>query len=149
MLIKRIVDIGIIVVILPVWLPVFIGVSILIYVFMGRPIFFSQKRHGRHGVAFNMFKFRTMIEAAPGRERDEFRITNLGRFLRRSSLDEIPEILHVLRGEMSLVGPRPLLPAYTPLYTKNQRRRLKVFPESLDGRRFMGEIVCVGLRNSS
>ena len=98
---------------------------------MGAPILFNQTRPGLNGAPFQMFKFRTMREAfdADGRPlTDEQRITRLGRFLRSSSLDELPELWNVLKGDMSLVGPRPLLMEYLPLYSTEQARRNKVRP---------------------
>jgi lipopolysaccharide/colanic/teichoic acid biosynthesis glycosyltransferase len=94
-------------------------------------VFFRQVRPGLHGRPFTMVKFRTMRDAVDGEGRplpDELRITPLGRFLRGTSLDELPELWNVLRGEMSLVGPRPLLMEYLPLYTPEQARRHEVRP---------------------
>ena len=98
---------------------------------MGSPVLFRQKRPGRHGRPFQMIKFRTMRDAidADGRPLpDAERLTKLGRFLRSSSLDELPELWNVLKGEMSLVGPRPLLMEYLPLYSPEQARRHEVRP---------------------
>ncbi len=98
---------------------------------LGRPVLFVQVRPGKNGVLFRLYKFRTMTEA-----RDETgallpdgeRLTPFGRFLRSTSLDELPELYNVLRGEMSLVGPRPLLPQYLPLYSPRQARRHALRP---------------------
>jgi lipopolysaccharide/colanic/teichoic acid biosynthesis glycosyltransferase len=98
---------------------------------MGSPVLFRQTRPGRHGRPFEMIKFRTMREAiyADGRLLpDAERLGNLGRFLRSSSLDELPELWNVLKGEMSLVGPRPLLVEYLTLYSDEQARRHEVHP---------------------
>lgn len=98
---------------------------------MGAPVLFSQTRPGRHGKPFKMIKFRTMRDAidADGRPLpDAERLTKLGRFLRSSSLDELPELWNVLKGDMSLVGPRPLLMEYLPLYSEEQARRHEVRP---------------------
>ena len=98
---------------------------------MGSPVLFRQTRPGREGKPFQMIKFRTMRDAidADGRPlRDTERLTKLGRFLRSSSLDELPELWNVLKGEMSLVGPRPLLMEYLPLYSPEQSRRHEVRP---------------------
>jgi lipopolysaccharide/colanic/teichoic acid biosynthesis glycosyltransferase len=98
---------------------------------MGRPVFFRQKRPGKDGEVFEMIKFRTMTSArgADGRLLpDAQRLTPLGRFLRRSSLDEFPEFINVLKGEMSVVGPRPLLVQYLPRYSPEQARRHEVKP---------------------
>ncbi len=98
---------------------------------MGSPVLFRQTRPGRHGKPFQMIKFRTMRDAidADGRPLpDAERLTKLGRFLRASSIDELPELWNVLKGEMSLVGPRPLLMEYLPLYSPEQARRHEVRP---------------------
>ncbi len=98
---------------------------------LGSPALFRQTRPGLHGLAFEMFKFRTMTHAI-GRDGellpDAQRLTALGRFLRSTSLDELPELWNVLKGDMSLVGPRPLLMAYLPLYSPEQARRHEVKP---------------------
>lgn len=98
---------------------------------LGSPVLFRQERPGLHGRPFTMYKFRTMqggVDAAGRPLPDEARLTPLGCFLRSSSLDELPELWSVLRGEMSLVGPRPLLMEYLPLYTPEQARRHQVRP---------------------
>jgi lipopolysaccharide/colanic/teichoic acid biosynthesis glycosyltransferase len=103
----------------------------LIWINLGRPVLFKQIRPGRLGRPFTMIKFRTMNDAigADGRLLpDALRLTTFGRFLRSSSLDELPELWNVFRGEMSLVGPRPLLMEYLPLYTSFQARRHEVRP---------------------
>src|SRR5690625_3950061 len=112
-------------------LPVTGGIAFLIYLQMGRPVLFWQTRPGLHGRPFRMVKFRTMRDAvnADGEVLpDSARLTRLGRSLRATSLDELPELWNVLRGEMSLVGPRPLLMEYLPLYTKEEMLRHKVRP---------------------
>ncbi|KGK99986.1 sugar transferase [Thalassobacter sp. 16PALIMAR09] len=98
---------------------------------MGAPVLFSQTRPGRDGKPFEMIKFRTMRDAVDAYGRplpDAERLTKLGRFLRSSSIDELPELWNVLKGEMSLVGPRPLLMDYLPLYSPEQARRHEVRP---------------------
>jgi lipopolysaccharide/colanic/teichoic acid biosynthesis glycosyltransferase len=98
---------------------------------LGSPVLFRQVRPGQHGKPFNMVKFRTMTdERGPDGAwlPDALRLTPFGRFLRASSLDELPELWNVLKGEMSLVGPRPLLMEYLPLYTPEQARRHEVRP---------------------
>ena len=98
---------------------------------MGRPVLFRQERPGRDGIPFRMFKFRTMTDArGPDGQllSDRDRLTRLGTWLRKTSLDELPELLNVLRGDMSLVGPRPLLMRYTPYFTEEERLRLTVRP---------------------
>ncbi|MAU52924.1 MAG: sugar transferase [Roseovarius sp.] len=111
--------------------PVLLMVSLIIWRQMGRPVFFRQTRPGLHGRPFEMIKFRTMRDAVDAAGRplpDAERLTRLGRFLRATSLDELPELWNVLKGEMSLVGPRPLLTEYLPLYSPFQARRHEVRP---------------------
>ena len=111
--------------------PVLAAVALVIAAREGRPVLFRQVRPGLGGRPFEMLKFRTMSNAvdADGRPLpDAQRLTKLGAFLRASSLDELPELWNVLRGEMSLVGPRPLLMQYLPLYTPEQARRHEVRP---------------------
>lgn len=98
---------------------------------LGSPVFFWQTRPGKEGVPFKMIKFRTMLDAADEQGNplhDNLRITPFGQFLRSTSLDELPELWNVLKGDMSLVGPRPLLMEYLPLYSAEQYRRHKVRP---------------------
>ncbi len=107
-------------------LPLLATIAAVILLDMGRPVFFLQARSGRCGVPFTWVKFRTMVQAI-GAE-DARRLTPFGRFLRSSSLDELPQLWNVLNGEMSLVGPRPLLLQYLERYSQFQRRRLEVAP---------------------
>jgi lipopolysaccharide/colanic/teichoic acid biosynthesis glycosyltransferase len=110
-------------------LPLLIGLAFLIKLSMGGSIIFSQMRPGKHGVLFKMYKFRTMVPEDPEQKlSDKERITPLGRWLRVTSLDELPELINVVRGEMSLVGPRPLLSEYLNKYTPKQMQRHKVLP---------------------
>jgi sugar transferase EpsL len=98
---------------------------------LGSPILFRQQRVGLHGKPFELFKFRTMTDAQDSFGQllpDDARLTSFGRFLRSSSMDELPELINVLRGEMSLVGPRPLLTQYLERYTSEQVRRHDVMP---------------------
>lgn len=107
------------------------GVALLVYFTMGRPVFFRQYRPGLHGKPFLLCKFRTMLELYDDEGKplpDEKRLTKLGKFLRRTSLDELPELWNILRGEMSFVGPRPLLMEYLSRYTPEQARRHEVKP---------------------
>jgi len=116
--------------ILLLW-PVAAIVAILVAVRLGRPIVFQQDRSGQFGRTFRLYKFRTMRELRDARGEslpDASRLTTLGQFLRRYSLDELPQLWNVLRGDMSLVGPRPLLPQYLDRYSPRQRRRLEVPP---------------------
>lgn len=111
--------------------PITVPVSAAIAATMGRPVLFEQVRPGKDGVPFPMYKFRTMREPRPGEDRlgsDANRITRLGAFLRATSIDELPTLINVLRGEMSLVGPRPLLIRYLDRYTPTQARRHEVKP---------------------
>lgn len=111
--------------------PVFLIVSILVYIKLGSPIFFTQERVGKNGKIFKMIKFRTMLDSTNKFGElldDEERLTPFGKKLRSTSLDELPELINVLKGDMSLVGPRPLLVEYIPLYSKHQFRRHEVKP---------------------
>jgi len=111
--------------------PVLLIVALMIRRQMGSPVLFRQTRPGRHGKPFQMSKFRTMRDAIDTDGRplpDAERLTKFGRFLRASSIDELPELWNVLKGDMSLVGPRPLLMEYLPLYSPEQARRHEVRP---------------------
>lgn len=111
--------------------PVLLLLAGLVRIFLGSPVLFRQQRPGLHGAPFEILKFRTMTDArgADGALLpDADRLTPFGRFLRASSLDELPELLNILRGEMSFVGPRPLLMEYLPLYSAEQARRHDVRP---------------------
>jgi len=112
-------------------LPILIIVTVLVRFKLGSPILFCQQRPGLHGKPFTLFKFRTMTDVRDAQGNllpDASRMTPFGRFLRSTSLDELPELWNVLRGEMSLVGLRPLLMRYLERYTPEQRRRHKVRP---------------------
>ena len=122
---KRLLDILLVLLALPLWLPLLGIVALTVLFVEGRPVFFRQARAGKGGRPFRMLKFRTMRD---GEGTDEERLTRLGRFLRASSLDELPELLHVLAGTMSLVGPRPLPTRYLPRYSPEQARRHDVRP---------------------
>lgn len=107
-------------------LPVLLATALAVLLAQGRPVFFRQRRPGLGGRPFDIVKFRTMRPPHPGEvwyQTDQQRVTRLGRFLRTTSLDELPELWNVLRGEMSLVGPRPLLTEYLAEYTPEERRR--------------------------
>jgi lipopolysaccharide/colanic/teichoic acid biosynthesis glycosyltransferase len=111
--------------------PVLLLIALAILVIEGPPVFFRHVRPGLNGKLFTLLKFRTMRPLRPGEvlyETDAQRVTALGRFLRSTSLDELPELWNVLRGEMSLVGPRPLLVEYLDTYTPEERRRHDVAP---------------------
>lgn len=112
-------------------LPFLVVLAVLVRTRLGSPVFFRQRRPGLGGRPFELVKFRTMTDAcdaAGGLLPDERRLTAFGLWLRRTSLDELPELWNVLRGDMSLVGPRPLLMQYLPLYTPAQARRHNVKP---------------------
>jgi sugar transferase EpsL len=110
--------------------PLLLLLAAIVWLGLGRPVLFRQQRPGLGGRPFILLKFRTMRPAPPGDERpaDRERLTRLGAVLRSTSLDELPELWNVLRGEMSLVGPRPLLMEYLPLYSPEQARRHDVLP---------------------
>lgn len=111
--------------------PVLAVIALLVLLFHGSPVFFRQIRPGLHGAPFTLYKFRTMTEApSPGGSTlsDAQRLTRFGKFLRGTSLDELPELFNVLRGDMSLVGPRPLLMEYLGLYSPQQARRHEMRP---------------------
>ena len=131
LIIKVILDRLIAALLLVVSSPVLLIIAFLVWSRLGRPIFYRQTRPGRNAKAFTIVKFRTMKQAtSPQAEltSDADRITPLGRFLRSFSLDELPELWNVLRGDMSLVGPRPLLVQYVNRYTEEQARRHEVLP---------------------
>jgi sugar transferase EpsL len=128
---KRTMDFLVAVVLLLLMAPILLLTAGLIRLRMGSPVLFRQDRPGLHGTPFALTKFRTMRDAhdADGTPLpDQDRLTPLGRFLRKTSLDELPQLFNVLQGEMSLVGPRPLLMQYLPLYSPRQARRHEVPP---------------------
>lgn len=128
---KRLFDLTLVVLTSVLWLPLLSVLGLGVAIFLGRPVLFSQDRPGKAGRPFRIIKFRTMTDARDAVGQllpDADRLTPFGRFLRSTSLDELPELLNVLKGEMSLVGPRPLLPEYLPLYTAEQARRHEVPP---------------------
>ncbi|AFZ37644.1 Undecaprenyl-phosphate galactose phosphotransferase [Stanieria cyanosphaera PCC 7437] len=111
--------------------PVILFVAIAVYLNMGSPVIFAQNRPGKHGRIFKFYKFRTMTDAQDAEGNllpDEERLTEFGQFLRRTSLDELPQLWNVLKGDMSFVGPRPLLVRYLNRYTPEQARRHEVTP---------------------
>jgi len=111
--------------------PLLLLVAIAVKLFLGSPVLFIQERPGLNEKLFKLIKFRTMrdvVDAAGNPQPDEYRMTRFGSFLRKTSLDELPELWNVLRGDMSFVGPRPLLVEYLALYSPEQRRRHEVRP---------------------
>jgi undecaprenyl phosphate N,N'-diacetylbacillosamine 1-phosphate transferase len=114
-----------------IFFPLLMVISILVLIYHGKPVLFSQKRPGRNELIFNIYKFRTMTNTKDENGNllpDGDRITPFGRFLRKTSLDELPELYNVLIGDMSLVGPRPLLVNYLPHYTEKEKVRHSVRP---------------------
>lgn len=129
--IKRCFDLVVVVLTSPLWLPVVGVVALLVRLKLGSPVLFRQDRPGRNAKIFQLVKFRTMRDAVDDQGRllpDAERLTPFGRKLRALSLDELPELFNVLKGDMSLVGPRPLLVAYLPRYSPRQARRHEVPP---------------------
>lgn len=128
---KRAFDVAISIIILVLLSPILLILFVAVWLAHGWPVFFTQLRPGYMTRPFRLVKFRTMKKPSPGQEGVEFdskRLTKLGQFLRASSLDELPELWNVLRGEMSLVGPRPLLMQYLKRYSHEQSRRHRVLP---------------------
>ncbi len=111
--------------------PLWIAAIILLFIVNSGTPFFTQRRPGKNGKIFTILKFKTMTDARDGRGAllpDEQRLTTVGSWIRKLSIDELPQLLNVLKGDMSIVGPRPLLPGYLPLYSKEQSRRHEVKP---------------------
>lgn len=128
---KRLFDLLLSLFLILLFSPLYIIVSILILFKMGSPILFRQKRPGLNEKIFGIYKFRTMTNEKDANGElfpDEQRLVGVGKFIRSTSLDELPQIFNVLKGEMSFVGPRPLLIEYLPLYNENQKRRHSVKP---------------------
>jgi lipopolysaccharide/colanic/teichoic acid biosynthesis glycosyltransferase len=129
--VKRTVDVAVSGTALVVTSPIIAGAAVGIWATMGSPVIFRQDRPGQHGETIRIMKFRSMRDALPhevGPDFDAARITRLGKFLRESSIDELPQLVNVLRGDMSLIGPRPLVMQYWDRYTDEQRRRHDVLP---------------------
>lgn len=128
---KRTVDIFLSLLGLIVLAPVLLAVAIAVRIKLGRPVFFTQRRPGLHGKIFRLVKFRSMLVAKDLRDdpsSDAVRLTGFGNLLRSTSLDELPSLWNVLKGDMSVVGPRPLLEQYLKLYSPEQARRHDVRP---------------------
>ena len=129
--VKRVLDLVAASLVLLLTFPLMLIVAILVRLKIGSPVLFQQPRPGRHGKTFELLKFRSMTNACDQNGEllpDHLRLSSFGRRLRSTSLDELPELIHVLRGEMSFVGPRPLLLAYMDRYTTEQARRHTVRP---------------------
>ena len=126
-------------------LPFFVIVALLVRINLGSPIIFSQERPGKNEKIFKMYKFRTMVDLRDDRGEllpDELRLTKFGKMLRATSLDELPELFNIIKGDMSIVGPRPLLVKYLPYYTIEERKRHDVRPgltglAQISGRNFL------------
>ncbi len=130
-ILKRTFDLTLVTLSASLWLPLTLLLALLVRVKLGSPVFFRQKRPGLNGSIFDLIKFRTMTDARDPHGQllpDEVRLTAFGRWLRATSLDELPELINVLKGEMSLVGPRPLLIQYLDRYSTRQARRHEVRP---------------------
>ena len=128
---KRGFDLAVIILLAPLLVPVLMVLALLVRAWLGSPVFFTQTRPGLAGRPFRLVKFRSMTDGRDASGQllpDAERLTPFGRFLRAASLDELPEVMNVLAGEMSLVGPRPLLMDYLPLYSPEQARRHEVAP---------------------
>jgi lipopolysaccharide/colanic/teichoic acid biosynthesis glycosyltransferase len=129
--IKRLLDVLLSAFALMVLWPVLLITAILVRTKLGSPVIFRQARPGKNGEIFHLYKFRSMTDARDENGQllpDEVRLTNFGKLLRSTSLDELPELWNILKGDMSIVGPRPLLVKYLPLYNEEQRRRHDVRP---------------------
>lgn len=130
-LIKRLMDFLIAALSIIIFSPLLILLAILVRVKLGGPVIFKQERPGLNGKVFKLYKFRTMTDAKDENGNlldDEYRLTSFGKKLRSTSLDELPELYNILKGDMSIVGPRPLLVKYLPLYNDEQKRRHDVRP---------------------
>ena len=130
-MLKRCFDLVVVLFLAPLWLPILGLLAAVVRWKLGAPVFFRQPRPGRHSAIFELLKFRSMTDARDSSGKplpDALRLTPFSRWLRGSSLDELPELFNVLRGEMSLVGPRPLLVEYLQRYTPEQARRHEVLP---------------------
>jgi len=128
---KRIFDLVVSVFVLILISPIMFSIAILVRIKLGSPIFFKQQRPGLHSKPFYFYKFRTMTDEKNEKGEllpDQYRLTSFGKFLRKSSLDEFPQLINVIKGDISLVGPRPLLMDYLSLYTKEQAKRHMVKP---------------------
>lgn len=129
-LVKPIIDRSAALILLLIFLPILLILSFLIYINMGSPIFFIQERGGKNSTTFNLIKFRSMKNLEVDEEEDveTKRVTALGSFIRKFSLDELPQLLNILKGDMSFIGPRPLYSKYIKLYSSEQIKRLDVLP---------------------
>ena len=130
-IVKRCLDFLFSIILMFLLTPIFFGCIAIIFITMGRPIFFIQERGGFNNTVFKLIKFRTMTLEMDKKNKlldDNLRITQFGKFLRETSLDEIPSLINVLKGEMSFIGPRPFLAKYLELYTEEQKKRHNLRP---------------------
>lgn len=130
-MLKRAIDLAIGSSVFLVSAPILVGASVAITKSMGRPVLFKQQRPGLNGEPFYIYKFRTMTDARDDQGEllpDEQRMTKVGSFIRKTSIDELPQLINVIKGDLSLVGPRPLLMEYLPLYSEEQKKRHLVKP---------------------
>lgn len=128
---KRILDLFLVIALMIVWVPILLALGFLVRACIGRPVFFRQKRSGLDGIPFELVKLRSMsnaVDESGALLSDELRLGKFGKWLRSTSLDELPELYNVLKGEMSLVGPRPLLTRYLDRYSDRQAERLSILP---------------------
>jgi len=131
--IKRILDFSLSLIALIVLSPIFLIVAILVRIKLGSPVIFKQERPGKNEKIFTLYKFRTMTDKKDENGKllsDEVRLTKFGKILRSTSLDELPELVNILKGDMSIVGPRPLLVEYLELYNEEQSHRHDVRPRT-------------------
>ena len=129
--IKRLLDIILAIISIVILSPIFLILIVCVYIKLGSPVIFKQKRPGKDEKIFSLYKFRTMTDERDEGGRllpDEERLNSFGKKLRSTSLDEIPELLNIIKGDMSFVGPRPLLVQYLPLYNEKQKHRHDVRP---------------------
>lgn len=136
-LFKRVFDIFLAIIVLPFWFVIMIIIGTIIYFQDKGPIFYNAPRLGKNGRIFKMYKFRSMKVNAPDlrnedgstfNSEDDPRLTSIGKFIRKTSLDEIPQLLNIIKGDMSIIGPRPDLPEHVELYEGNEKRKLEVRP---------------------
>lgn len=136
-LFKRVFDIFLAIIVLPFWFVIMIIIGTIIYFQDKGPIFYNAPRLGKDGRIFKMYKFRSMKVNAPDlrnedgstfNSEDDPRLTSIGKFIRKTSLDEIPQLLNIIKGDMSIIGPRPDLPEHVELYEGNEKRKLEVRP---------------------
>ena len=128
---KRPLDFALSLVAIIILSPILLLIALLVRIKLGSPVIFKQQRPGMNEKIFTLYKFRTMTDERDEKGEllpDEMRLTDFGKFLRASSLDELPELFNILKGDMSIVGPRPLLIEYLPLYNAHQRRRHEIKP---------------------